>query len=204
MDYNPDTINHLIGAKVASYKSLPEISTKDKEIKLADAKLKKDIHLNESPYKDIENSPEAEARSKRSLRVEEAYAFLSNEIDDIYDDAENNDSDSDEDENSEDTYSNEYMEGLKESVGNIAQGGPSKKFYQTKDWHKKNKSKWRDQRRRELVGNAAAIVGESKGYDPKQAKEAALLGDAVAAPLIKKGAKVVSGTAGRIMNSVRN
>lgn len=197
MDYNPDTINKLIGAKVASYKSLSKDDKTEKKEKLEDVKLKKDIHVNDTPYKDIEPAQE-EAKSKRELRVEEAYSFLYNELDDIYDDVYG-----DEAETAEDIYSNEkYIQGIQDSVGKIAQGGPTKKFYQTKAWHKRNVNKWLGKRRRELVGNAAAIAGDSKGYNPEQAKEAALLADKLATPVRKAGSKLASNTAKKVINSV--
>ena len=89
MDYNPDTINKLIGSKVASYKSLKLDNTEDEKIKKKDLERKEDNHINDAV--DVKDYKEHNDK-KEVNKTEDAYTFLLNEIDDAYDSLESEDS----------------------------------------------------------------------------------------------------------------
>jgi hypothetical protein len=203
MDFNPDTINKLIGAKVATYKSITDqpCTKKGEKEKMADFKLKQDIHSNTKPYEGhTGNQPKD---SNREQRMEDAFSFLTDELDDIYDDMGLGDFDiygeSDEEEGGEDDTPEDPMSRIKEGLGRLTQGSPKKKFYHSAKRHKRNTRKHYDGIRRDVVGNAAKVVGATKGMNPEEAKGIALLADSVIAPAARGTASMARKAAGRIL-----
>lgn len=204
MDYNPSTINKLIGAKVASYKELT-----DSQPKKEDFSKKEDIHINDTPY-NVKENPTKYEKSKKELRVEEAYSFILNELDDIYDDL-YEDSEGESTGKIEDAYGEnqetqgpDYSKEVQEGMGRLLDGGPKKRWYKPEFIRKRQSRKHYDKARRKIIGGLVGEAAKVDGrFNPEEAKKVALLADSVTAPAARAGAKVVSSSARRIMNSVK-
>jgi hypothetical protein len=218
MDVNPDTINKLIGAKVASYKDLAD--AKSKKEPQEDLTKKEDIHVNDTPY-DPPKNKDRESKSIRELRAEDAFSFLTSELDDIYDDLEQEfearesrvedaysflrgEMGGDEEYGKiEDSYGGEgsgpssdprqsndpnYIGGIQKGANRLISGAP-KQGLRWNSWQKRRVRKHYDKARRDIVGNLAGEVARIDGrVSHEKAKEAALLGDSVAAPAVRSTA----------------
>lgn len=199
-DYNPDTINNLIGAKVASYRSLapkakpaegdqtvvikaiPEVkqeasksetSTSDAAIK-KDGVIKEDTHLN-TPKLDGTIEDIIDSKSKR---VEDAYSFWDNSEDDTY---------AEESKQIGPSVSTEAAE----SLAKLTKGPLKQRFYETKGMHSKRKGKFYGKIRRNILGEIAAQGAKLHGVDSEAARAVAKTVDSLAAPVIKKGASTL-------------